>query len=208
MPTHSEAPTTRSNKLARTAALAATPVAVLAAAAIVWQSSYAAFSGQTRNSGNDWATGTVTITDDDAGTARFQVADMTPGDTDTRCIKVTANASTDGVVKGYVVNPVRSNTGLEDHIKITMKSGTGGGFGSCAGFVEDGTVIPGATLTQLFASNSYDSGVGGWPVTAGSHSRTYQITWTFDTTGMTQAEIDKLQGSHAGVDIQWELQTA
>jgi len=191
----------------RVATVAATPLAVLAAGAIVWQSSHAAFSGQTRNSGNDWATGTVTITDDDAGSARFQVANMAPGDSDTKCIKVTANASTNGLVKGYVVNPVRSNTGLEDRIKVTMKAGTGGGFGSCAGFVEESTVVPGATLSQLFAFSSYESGVGGWPVSAGTQSRTYQISWTFDTTGMTQAEVDKLQGSHAGVDIQWELQT-
>ena len=196
-----------SNKSARIAALAATPVAVLLAAGVIWQSSYAAFSGQTRNSGNDWATGNVTITDDDAGSARFQVENMAPGDSDTKCIKVTANASTDGLVKGYVVNPVRSSTGLEDHIRITMKSGTGGSYASCAGFVEESTVIPGAPLTQLFAANSWAAGVGGWPVSAGTQSRTYQITWTFDTSGMTQSEVDKLQGSHTGVDIQWELQT-
>ena len=199
---------TPTTKTAKIAAAAATPVAVLVAAGIVWQSSYAAFSGQTRNSGNDWATGTVNITDDDAGSARFQVANMAPGDTDTKCIKVTANASTDGLVKGYVVNPVKSSTGLEDHVVITMKSGTGGSFASCNGFVEESTVIPGATLTQLAAYNSWDSGVGGWPVSAGAQTRTYQVTWTFDTTGMTQSEVDKLQGSHTGIDLQWELQTS
>jgi hypothetical protein len=197
-----------STRTAKVVTVAATPVAVLAAAAIIFQSSNAAFSGQTRNSGNDWAAGTVTITDDDAGSARFQVANMAPGDSDTKCIKVTANASTSGLVKGYAVNPVKSSSGLEDHIVITMKSGTGGSFASCNGFTEDSTVVPGATLTELAAYNSWDSGVGGWPVTAGSQSRTYQITWTFDTTGMTQAEVDKLQGAHTGIDLQWELQTS
>jgi hypothetical protein len=198
---------TPSAKVASVVTIAATPVAALVAAGIIWQSSYAAFSGQTRNSGNDWATGTVSITDDDAGSARFQVTNMAPGDTDTRCIKVTANASTAGVVKGYVVNPVKSTNGLEDHIEIVMTSGTGGSFAGCTGFVEQGVVIPGASLSQLAAYNSWDSGVGGWPVTAGTQTRTYKITWTFDTEGMTQAEIDKLQGSHTGIDIQWELQT-
>jgi hypothetical protein len=198
---------TPSTRVGKVATVAATPVAAIIAAGIIWQSSYAAFSGQTRNSGNDWATGTVTLTDDDAGSARFQVTNMAPGDTDTKCIKVTANASTDGVVKGYVVNPVRSTNGLEDHIVVTMKTGTGGSFASCNGFTQDGVVIPGVPMSALFAANTFDSGVGGWPVSAGTQSRTYQITWTFNTDGMTQTEIDKLQGSHTGVDIQWELQT-
>jgi len=198
-------PSTRTTKVLT---IAATPVAVLAAATMIWQSSNAAFTGQTRNSGNDWATGSVNITDDDAGSARFQVANMAPGDSDTKCIKVTANASTNGLVKGYVVNPVKSSTGLEDHIVITMKSGTGGTFATCDGFVAESTVVPAATLTQLAAYNSWESGVGGWPVTAGTQSRTYQVTWSFDTTGMTQAEVDKLQGSHTGIDLQWELQTS
>jgi hypothetical protein len=196
-----------SGKSTKIVAAAATPLAVLAAAALIWQSSYAAFSGTTRNSGNDWATGSVTLTDDDAGSARFQVAGMVPGQTDTKCIKVTANASVPGVVKGYAVNPVPSSTTLEDHIKVTVQDGTGGGFGSCSGFTSAGTVIPVMSLRNLAAYNSYANGAGGWTVAAGTQSRTYQITYTFDTSGMTQSEIDGLQGSHTGIDFQWELQS-
>ena len=197
-----------SARAGRIAAAAATPVAILAASALVWQSSYAAFSGSTRNSGNDWSTGSVTLTDDDAGSARFQVASMTPGDSDTKCIKVTANATVPGTVRGYVVNPVLSPQKLEERIMITLKAGTGGDFSSCTGFVPTETIIPSAPLSQLAAANSYDAGVGGWAVSTGTQSRTYQITWTFDTTGMSQAAVDQLQGSHTGMDLQWELQTS
>jgi hypothetical protein len=196
------------SRVARIAAAGATPVAILAAAGMVWQSSNAAFTGQTRNSGNNWSTGAVALTDDDAGAARFQVEDMVPGQTGARCIKVTANASVPGTVKGYAVNPVRSVHGLENRIKIKMEAGTGGNFGSCDGFDLEETLVPSITLGQMFAVDSYASGVGGWDVSAGTSSRTYRLTWSFDTTGMTQNEIDQLQGDKTGVDMQWELQSS
>ncbi|GAA4720697.1 hypothetical protein [Nocardioides conyzicola] len=195
----------------KVAITAATPVAMLAAAALVWQSSYAAFSGTTRNSGNDWATGSVALTDDDAGSARFQVASMIPGDTETKCITVTANASTAGVVKAYLVNAVPSSAGLEKYVKVTVSAGNGGSFATCTGFTPLATgnpVVASTPLSQLALANSYANGVGGWPVTAGTQSRTYQVTWTFDTTGLTQPQIDQLQGSHTGIDLQWELETS
>lgn len=196
-----------SSKIVRISAAAATPIAVIAAAALIWQSSYAAFTGSTRNSGNEWSTGSVALTDDDAGSARFQVTDMIPEDTQTRCITVTANATNPGTVKGYAVNPVTSNIGLEDHIFITVNAGTGGGFGSCTGFTSEEEVIPHMSLRQLAGFDSYADAAGGWDVPEGTSSRTYEITWKFETTGMAQNEIDELQGSRTGIDFQWELQS-
>ncbi|WP_028473244.1 hypothetical protein [Nocardioides alkalitolerans] len=199
---------TPSSKSAKIATVAATPVAVLVAGALVWQSSYAAFSGTTRNSGNDWATGAVSLTDDDAGSARFQVGTMTPGDTETKCIRVTANTTVAGTVKGYAINPVTSPQGLENYVKVKVTSGDGGGFGTCSGYVEENTVIPaGTSLKALALFDEYADGVGGWDVPAGTTSRTYAITWTFDTTGLNQAQVDQLQGAHTGIDFQWELQS-
>jgi hypothetical protein len=200
---------TPSARVGKIAAAAATPVAILAASALVWQSSYAAFSGTTRNSGNDWATGAVNLTDDDAGSARFQVASMTPGQTDTKCIKVTANTSVNGTIRGYAVNPVVSAQGLENYVKVKVTSGDGGGFGTCTGYTAARTVIPeGTSLAQLAQVDEYADGAGGWDVTPGTSSRTYAITWTFDTAGLSQAQVDQLQGAHTGIDFQWELQSS
>ncbi|MDF9717044.1 hypothetical protein INN71_12680 [Nocardioides sp. ChNu-153] len=199
---------TPSRKSTKIATAAATPVAVLLAGALVWQSSHAAFSGTTRNSGNSWSTGAVSLTDDDAGSARFQAENMTPGDTETKCIKVTATTNVSGLVKGYALNAVTSAQGLENYIKIGMTSGDGGGFGSCTGYVQNQTVVPsGTSLADLAQIDEYAEGVGGWSVAAGTSSRTYAITWTFDTTGLNQTQVDQLQGAKTGIDIQWELQT-
>jgi hypothetical protein len=196
-----------SRKARQIGTVIATPIAIVAAAALVWQSSYAAFSGTTRNSGNSWSTGSVALTDDDTGSARFQASGMVPGDTDTKCITVTANATVPGVVEGYALHPLLSPSGLQDHVLVSVEYGTGGGFGSCTGFVSQGVSIPTTSLTDLAGYSSYDTGAGSWAVSAGTVTRTYQITWTFDTSGLSQTELDNLQGSETGIDFQWELQS-
>lgn len=200
---------TPSRRATSVLAALATPVALVAAAGLVYQASSAAFTGQTRNSGNEWSTGSVNLTDDDNGQARFQVANMLPGDTDTKCIKVTANASVPSLVKGYTVNPVTSAQGLENRVKVTIESGDGGSFADCTGFTADGpALVTGAPLSGLAATNTYEQGIGGWQVPAGVHVKTYRFTWKFDTTGMTQAQIDQLQGAKTGIDMQWEMRTS
>jgi hypothetical protein len=186
----------------------ATPVAILSAAGLVWHASYAAFSGTTRSSGNSWSTGSVALSDDDAGAARFQATNLVPGATDTKCIKVTATASVPGVVKGYALNAVPSPQGLEDHILVTVADGNGGSFASCTGFTPSATLITDMPLSTLATYGDYAHGMGGWAVTAGTQTRTYQVTWKFDTTNMTQSQLDALQGAQTGIDIQWELQSS
>ncbi|MBE7324849.1 hypothetical protein IEQ44_09295 [Nocardioides sp. Y6] len=195
------------NKSRKIMAAMATPVAVVAAGAMVYQASYAAFSGQTRNSGNQWSTGSVKLTDDDGGSSRFQVTALKPGDNGSACIKLTADASVPSTVKGYTINPVSSGSDLENRIKMKVEAGTGGTFQNCAGFtpVEGEPVVPEVTLTTLATAQSWDSALGGWIVPAGVSERTYRFSWRFDTTGMTQTQIDALQGKTTGLDLQWEM---
>lgn len=197
-------PTRRASKIG---AAIVTPVAIMAAAAMVWQSSYAAFSGTTRNPGNNWSTGSVALTDDDTGTARFQATNLVPGNTETKCIAVTANTSVPGVVKAYAVNPITSAQKLENHIKVSVAYGTGGGFGTCTGFTNEGVAVANISLADFAGASNFANGVGSWPVTSGTQTRTYQITWTFDAADLTQAELNGLQGAQTGIDLQWELQS-
>jgi hypothetical protein len=199
---------TSTRRTRRIAAALATPVAIMAAAALVWQASYAAFSGTTRNSGNSSSTGTVALTDDDAGSARFQAVNMVPGSTETKCIAVTANATVPGVVKGYAINPVPSTHGLENYVMVTVREGSGGGFGSCTGFTAASTLVPGVSLASLATFNDYAHGMGGWSVAAGTRTKTYEVTWTFDASTLTQPQLDQLQGDQTGIDFQWELQSS
>ena len=195
-------------KTTQVLAVVATPLALVALGASVYQASYAAFTGQTRNSGNEWATGSVKLTDDDNGAARFRVANMLPGDTQTKCITVTADASVPSTVKGYAINPVTSTAKLEDRVKVTIESGSGGSFADCAGFTAVGAPhVSDVPLSSIAQVNTFEAGFGGWAVDTGVSSKTYRMTWRFDTEGMSQAQIDAMQGAKTGIDMQWEMQS-
>jgi len=194
----------------RAVALAAAPVAILAAGAMVWQSSTAAFTATTRNAGNSWSTGQVALTDDDAGRAGFTVDGLVPGQTGERCIVVTSNSTVAGEVRSYVQNLSGSAQGLEDHVRLRVERGTGGNFESCAGFEAAQPSLPAQPLSVLAQGyNSYATGGQAWTTTGTpGESTTYRGTWTFDTTGLTQQQIDALQGAQVSIDLVWELQSA
>jgi hypothetical protein len=197
----------------RILSLGVAPVAVLAAGALVFSASNAAFSSTTRNAGNNWSAGSVALTDDDAGVAAFQVTNLTPGKSGEKCIVVTASSATPGVVKAYVQNLSVTGHGLEKRVKLQIQQGTGGTFNDCSGWTLDPTVpvLPAQSLEALSTLN-HDYGTGGTPwITTGKaagESKTYKGTWSFDTAGMTQQEVDALQGSSVSLDLVWELQNS
>ena len=200
---------TPSSRSSRIVGFSAAPVAILLAGLMVWQGSNAAFTATTRNSGNAWSTGQVALTDDDKGTAGFTAENLVPGQTGERCIVVTSNATVPGEVRAYMQNLSTSASGLEKHIMFKVERGTGGNFESCAGFTPVPGSLPAASLSELDTVNhDYTTGGAAWDTsgTAGE-SVTYRGTWTFDTTGLTQSQIDALQGSRTSVDLVWELQS-
>jgi len=198
------APSVRTRRIV---ALSAGPLAIVVAGLLVWQGSNAAFTARTQNVGNNWATGSVTLSDDDSGAAMIVVTNAIPGQSGSRCLTVTSTSTVPGVVKAYMSRI--STQGLEDYIKITSDSGTGGGFGSCTGFVADSDPVPSISLADAALVN-YDYATGGsaWTITGTpGESRTFKISWSFDTTGLTQTQIDALQGKSVSADAVWELQS-
>lgn len=199
----------RKNRARKWIAVSAGPLAVLIAGGLVWQSSTAAFTATTRNSGNAWSTGQVTLTDDDRGVAGFTVENLIPGQTGQKCIVVTSGSNVAGEVRAYVQNLSTSAQGLENHIKLLVEKGTGGSFDDCTGFTPAPGALPAQSLTTLAqVNNNYATGGAIW-ATAGTpgESQSYRGTWVFDTTGLTQQQIDALQGARTSIDLVWELQT-
>lgn len=202
--------THRTTRARRIITAGTAPLAILVAGLLVWQGSTAAFTSQTRNIGNSWETGSVLLTDDDLGAAAFQISNVVPGQSGEKCITVTSTSSVAGEVRMYMAR--LGADGLENTVKLSLELGTGGSFaGGCASFVPaipDVTdPIPVSTLAALYA----DYATGGLPWTTtgdeAGESRTYRVTWVFDTTGLTQTEVDGLQGKSVSADVVWELQT-
>ena len=187
----------------------AVPVSILAAAGLIVQSSYAAFTAETRNAGNDWSSGQVGITTDAAGSAMFTVTNLLPGQTGSKCIVVSTATSVPGDVVTYFINPVASQSGLmEEHLLITASVGTGGTFNDCTGYTADATFLDGVTLASLPVDHgSYATGVGPWTAAAPADQRTYQINWDFHTSDLTEAQINSMMGMQTGLDFEWEIQS-
>jgi hypothetical protein len=198
-----------SARLRKIAALSAGPIAVLLAGGMVWQGSQAAFTSTTRNSGNAWSTGNVVLTDDDLGAAAFTVEKMVPGQTGQKCIVVTSGSNVAGEVRVYTDN-LSGARGLEDHIYFDVEQGTGGSFNDCDGFVPASGDLIGAQPLSVLRDMNYDYAHGGsaWETTGTpGEKRTYRGTWRFNTDGMTQAQVDALQGARVSMDMVWELQS-
>ena len=198
-------PSARTRKIAT---FAAAPIAVLIAGGMVWQGSQAAFTASTRNAGSSWSTGNVVLTDDDLGAAAFTVENIVPGQTGQKCIVVTSQSNVQGEVRAYTGN-LLSSKGLENRIYFDLEQGTGGSFNDCTGFTPTANTVPDLPISTLASINrDFTTGGAAWQ-TAGTPGETqsYRGTWRFDTTGLSQDDINALQGARVGIDLVWELQS-
>jgi hypothetical protein len=173
---------------------------LLAASAVVWHTSQAAFTGTTSNAANSWAAGTVSLTDDDAAAAMFNATGLVPGSTGTKCITVTYGGSVTAAVKLYV----SANTGasLQAYLDMVIQEGTGGSFASCTGFSATSTLYTGTLATAATSNNAYATGWSSWSPTGAGQSRTYMFTYTLNA-----ATPDPQQGNGSTATFQWEART-
>lgn len=196
---------TPSNRTRKILALSGGPIAILLAGLMVWQGSQAAFVAETYNAGNNWQAGSVTLSNDGTGGAMFSIGNLVPGQTGSHCIVVTATGVA-GVVKTYTENSVPD--GLENNITMKVEQGTGGTYGDCTGFTPIATYGTQPLATLLTDASSYATGVLPWTTTSGTTTKSYKFTWTFDTTGLTPAQVNALEGKSVRTDIEWELQNS
>jgi hypothetical protein len=110
----------------RTLLAAAVPVGLVLSAAVVWQSTAAAFSAVTDNTGNQWQAGSVVLTDSDGSAALFDSSRdsaLKPGSTGARCIRVDYTGSLPATVKLYVTTPTSGATTLDGYLVLSVERG-------------------------------------------------------------------------------------
>ena len=146
--------------------IAAAVLAVSLVAVFTVQSSLAAFSDTTDNTGNAFSAGSVVLTDNDSGAAMFSASNLKPGDSEVGCIEVTYSGSLDGNVRLY--GAITAGDGLEAYLDLTIERGTG----TCAAFGTSTAVWTNGTDGDLgvFMGSETDfaSGSDNWSVTGGS----------------------------------------
>jgi hypothetical protein len=182
---------------------AAVPAAVLASGAMVWQSSYSAFSATAANPTNNWSAGTVALSDDDSNTAMFTATNLKPGATGVKCIAVTSTGSLASTVKLYATSYSTTNA-LAANINLKVEEGTGATTASCAGFTGASTLFDNPLSSFGTTKTSFATGLSSWaPTGAASETKSYRITYTLSPT-----TPDTAQGGTAAVGFTWESQNS
>ncbi len=193
-----------STHLARLAAWSAVPLALLASGLTVATASHSAFSATTSNPTNNWAVGSVALSDDDSNTAMFSASGLKPGSTGTKCIAVTSTGTLASSVKLYGTTPATTNA-LSTYINLSIVQGTGATFASCTGFtpLATGSSVYSGTLASFGSTyTGYGNGAGTWaPTGSASETRVYQFTYTVDA-----AAPNSTQGGTAALGFTWEAQ--
>ena len=190
---------TKTKKMVRTVVVAGVLCSLAAIA------TFSAFSSQADNPGNVVTTGTVSLTDNDSGTALYSMPTAKPGDSVTKCIKVSYTGSLDASVKFYSPSTIGS---LGQYVNLQVEPGAQSGTpaaGSCTGFTADGGNLFNNTLNTL--PTTYAGGIADNPGTTATKwvngdSVAYRVTATLSASAPDTAQ-GQTTNSHI---LRWESQ--
>jgi hypothetical protein len=187
----------------RILALASIPLGLMASGLFVWQASQAAFTATTVNPANSWTAGTVTLTDDDTGTAMFAATGLTPGSTGTKCIEVTYNGTIAASGVRLYGGSTPGTPDLSPYLDLTIDEGSGATFAAgCGSFVLGSNLYTGTLGTFASTRTNYASGVSAWAPAAAGAKKVYRFTYTLDA-----ATPDSAQGGTATATFNWEARS-
>jgi hypothetical protein len=187
-----------------TTRLSALALSLLLVGFLVVTGSRSAFTDTTINADNNWAAGTVSLTDDDAGFAMFNAAGLKADDIIENCLVVTYDGSLPANVKLYAGTLAGS---LGTYLDLEVEIGDGGAFTGtatvedtipCTDFTNGTSIYSGTLAAFAGTSTDFGSGVGVWAPTTGLF-KTYRFVVTVQDNNLAQ-------GQTATVDFIWEAQ--
>jgi predicted ribosomally synthesized peptide with SipW-like signal peptide len=177
-------------------------LAIGAAGAVAAFGTFSAFSSTTENPGNQIATGNVALSDNDSGSALYNVANGKAGTAVDTCITVTYTGNLDSDVRLYLPDAVAP---LGQYVNLTITPGTDASpsFGDCTGFVADGAALYTGTLGAFQSAHSgWANGVADYPGSATKWAQGDEVTYRFQ---LTVQDDDNAQGKATGLHrIAWQ----
>lgn len=141
--------------------------------------------------------GRVRLIDDDGDRTMFDVGDLLPGRPIVNCIGVDYEGT---VFDGAVELRGRGAGDLAPYLDVRIESGTGGGFGDCAGF-RPGSVVFEGTLARLLRRHGPD----GEAVEA-TRLRDTRQRRTFRAT-LAVRDVAAAEGATASFELLWSIDT-
>jgi hypothetical protein len=166
---------------------------------------FGVFTATTQNAGNEISTGTVALTDNDAGSALYNVTGARPTDTVTKCIKVSYSGSLPSNVHLY--SPSTPGA-LAQYIDMTVTQGTQATstFPDCTGFTADATgqIYSGTLQSFEQTRSSYSNGIDVDPAGQSTWSSGNNLVFKVQAT-LRSTTPDTAQSSSTGVhSFIWE----
>lgn len=165
---------------------------------------FSAFTSQADNPGNSITAGSVTLADNDGGTALYSIDDAKPGDTSgPQCIRVSYTGSLDADVKLYTPSAI-GDLGPQVNLKIESGTQASPTFPSCTGFAAETTLFDGPLSTF---PTTYAGGISDNPGTTATKwieddAVVYRVTATLSASAPDSAQGDTT-GPHT---LRWEAQ--
>jgi hypothetical protein len=162
---------------------------------------FSAFSSTTTNSGNTFAAGSVSLTDNDGNASLFSNGTKAkPGDYD-QCIKVTYGGTLDATVKLYT--SAISSDGSK--VNITVHKGTGNNA-NCSDFAASGGALETTSTLSAFgtAHSSFSNGLAANPGAATKWVQNDTLTYRVR---LTVPDDNASQGANiTSFTFTWEAQ--
>jgi hypothetical protein len=159
---------------------------------------FGAFSSTTSSASNQFASGTVVLGDNDLGASLYNISNAKPGESTSKCIKVTYTGSLDADVHLYTTSTIGT---LGQYVELTITPGSqaSSSFPSCTGFTPDsgGALYTGTLSAFATAKSSYANGIVDYPGSTtkwqANDSVVYQIT-----VGLQSAAPEAAEGLSTG----------
>ena len=215
---------TQQSTAPRTVLAAAVPVGLVLSAAVVWQSTSAAFSATTDNAGNSWQTGSVVLADSDSGAGLFDTTNdgaIKPGVPRSRCLRVDYTGSLPADIRLSVTTPAPPvTTTLDPYLVMSVEQGrnvtaTTPVGADCSGFTPtatptfvynitaagDASADQSATMTDLKSHATYATGVSVGTAVVKDTSLTFRITYQVK-------DVNAAQGTSTKATFTWEAQNS
>ncbi|GAB2588885.1 hypothetical protein Aab01nite_42390 [Paractinoplanes abujensis] len=150
---------------------------------------WSAFRGGTANSGNQYAAGSVILTDNSGGQTMFTVTALRPGVAPSRCIRVTYEGTLPSTIK--MVGATTGGTGLENYLMLSVTRGSGvtGSFPGCTGFTPDAT-----DYNSLGPGVLYSGTVATYPAAGLTDPK---LNWATNEAHWYQLSVDVLDSAAA-----------
>jgi hypothetical protein len=142
-------------------------------ASIAGLATWSAFSATTSNAGNEFQTGSVALTDNDSGTAMFNMTGAGPGDTVSKCITVSYTGTLTSNVRLY--GAATAGNGLNQYLDLKVTRGTFSGATPANMACTDGA---GSSFVADSASYGGGNGAGANGVLFNARMDQYPTTWT------------------------------